>query len=433
MNSTDIQLLLDNPDSMGIVTLPCGEYEGKFFLRKSCTLNGNGAVLWNFSGPILVVDAENVQINNLKIKLTSDNIPVEQQVSVYCRYPDTKFTDTEVNGALLGIYGEDQYWGIPKVLSLGIFKAEQQHAFSMEIYSPVAAEISCNFHDITLSSDLLTEGFNTITITVGKIKSGSIIYGNITVKSAVTRKILLCGEAAEENISERESYILCTVDREAPQNYRKILENLDMVQLASMPEPEPETVEIQLDDVTEPQENNIASEENVLISCGRRIPLSLKKYKLELVHDLSNAKYDIDGYMFMLNSSGRVSENKRMIFFGNDHSGCGSVSYLNAPDKRVMYVDFHCVPNDVTHMVLFFSIYNNSPEAIFGELKNAEVSILCENGVHMHLPLEKGINSKTILALGFERTDGIWEMIPSGRGMIMPLAEICKGYGVNIV
>ena len=431
MDGTDIQHLLDNPDSMGRVTLPEGEFEGKFFIRKSCTVNGSGTVLWNLSGPVLVVDAENVHINNVKVELTHDNIPVEQHISIYCRCHDTKFTDTEVNGALLGIAGEEQYWGIPKILSLGRFKAEQQQSFTMEIYSSTTAEISCGFHDITLSCDTLTEGYNTITLTVGKIKSGSLIYGNILIKSAVTRKIILYGEACGEDVPETSNYMLCTVDREAPQNYREILEKLDFVQLASMPEPEREEVEIPLAEIDEEEkENSTEGEENVLIACGKRIPLSAKKYRLELMH--KNTKMDIDGYMFML-SGGKVSADKRMIFFGNDHSDCGSVSYLNAPDKRAMFVDFRNVPADVTHMVLLFSIYGDNPEEVFSRLEGAEVSILCENGVHMHLPLDKDINCKTILALGFECSEGIWEMIPSGKGMVMPLADICRGYGVTVV
>ena len=79
---TDIQKLLDNPGSSGTVDIPAGEYEGNFIVSKSCTINGNGSVFWNSSGPVLVIAAENVTVNNIKIELTSDNIPYEQMVSV---------------------------------------------------------------------------------------------------------------------------------------------------------------------------------------------------------------------------------------------------------------------------------------------------------------------------------------------------------------
>ncbi len=135
--NTDIQKLLDSPDSSGTVDIPAGEYEGKFIVTKSCTINGNGSVLWNSSGPVLVIAAENVTVNNIKIELTSDNIPYEQMVSVYCKYGDTKFSDVEINGMLLGIKGEEQYWGLPRIVDLGRIPAEREQSFALELYAPI--------------------------------------------------------------------------------------------------------------------------------------------------------------------------------------------------------------------------------------------------------------------------------------------------------
>ncbi len=429
MDSKDVQQLLDNPDSMGRVELPCGEYEGRFIVRKSCVINGNDALLWSNSGPVLVVDAENVKLDNLKIELTNSNLPSEQYISVFSRTNDTKFNDVEVNGAILGIDDEEQYWGMPRVIDLGIFEANKNHAYIIEIYSPVEAEISCNFHDVSLSADMLVQGYNTITVSVGKIRSGSAIYGNIIIKSAVTRSIILCGTAGSES-TYADGAMLYSVDREAPVRHLEMLKNLDLVQLATMPEPELETVEPE----PEQQQEEVVedSEENVIIAQGKRVPIAPRQYKIELAGE-SVLKMDIDAYLFMLGSNGRVSGDKSMIFFGNDHSDCGSVTYLNAPDKRVMYINFRRVPTNVNMMVLLFSIYGNNPTHLFDKLSDGEISILCENGVHMHLPLADNIHTRTLLAVAFERTDGIWEMIPSGKGVGMPLADICESYGVTIV
>ena len=430
MSSKDIQQLLDNPDSLGRVELPRGEFEGRFIVRKSCVINGNDALLWSNSGPVLVIDAENVQIDRLKIELTNSSLPDEQYISVFCRNNDTKFKNVEVNGYVLGIDNEEQYWGLPRIVDIGIFEADKNHAYILEIYSPVEAEISCNFHGISISSDTLVQGYNTITINIGKIRNGSLLYGNIVIKSAVERRIILCGTAGDEN-TYAEGAMLWSVEREAPVRYSEMLKNLDFVQLATMPEPELETVEPEYD---EKEEEPIVeySEENVIIVPGKRLPIAPKQYKLELTGE-SLLKMDIDAYLFMLNSNGRVSGDRSMIFFGNDHSECGSVSYLNAPDKRVMYIDFRRVPSDVSMMVLLFSIYGNNPTHLFDKLSAGEISILCENGVHMHLPLADNIHNRTLLAVAFERTDGIWEMIPSGKGIGLSLEEICRGYGVIIV
>lgn len=430
MDSKGIQQLLDNPDSQGVIELPRGEFEGKFIVRKSCAINGNDSLFWSNSGPVLVVDAENVQIDNLKIELTNSNLPPEQYISVFCRSKDTKLTNVEVNGAVLGIDDEEQYWGVPRIIDLGTFEAEKNHAYIMEIYSPVEAEISCNFHDVSLSADMLVQGYNTITINVGKIRNGSVIYGSIIIKSAVERRIILCGTAGDENTHE-EGAMLYSVNREAPVEYAEMLKNLDYVQLATMPEPELETIEPE----PEEQVEEIAveyDEEDVLIVSGKRVPIAPRQYKIELKGE-SVLNMDIDAYLFMLDSTGRVNGDKSMIFFGNDHSDCGSVTYLNAPDKRVMYIDFKRIPANVSMMVLLFSIYGNNPTHLFDKLSDGEVSILCENGVHMHLPLADNIHQRTLLAVAFERTEGIWEMIPSGKGIGLPLEEICRGYGVTIV
>lgn len=430
MDSKEIQRLLDNPDSVGRVELPRGEFEGRFIVRKSCKINGNGSILWSNSGPVLVVDAENVQLDNLKIELTNSNLPPEQYISVFCCNSDTEFINVEVNGAVLGMEDEEQFWGIPKVIDLGTFEAEKEHAYIIEIYSPVEAEISCNFHGVSLSADTLAQGYNTITLNIGKIRSGSSLYGNIVIKSAVERRIILCGTAGTENTLE-EGAMLYTVDREAPAAHAELLKTLDLVQLATMPEPELEKVEPEPE---EPENEVVESsrEEDVLIYPGKRLPIAPKQYKIEFKGE-SVLRMDIDAYLFMLDSSGRVSGDKGMIFFGNDHSDCGSVTYLNAPDKRVMYVDFRRIPNNVSMMVVLFSIYGKNPTHLFDKISDGEVSILCENGVHMHLPITDNIHQRTLLAVAFERTEGIWEMIPSGKGIGLSLEEICRGYGVTVV
>ncbi len=189
--NTDIQKLLDSPDSSGTVDIPTGEYEGKFIVTKSCTINGNGSVLWNSSGPVLVIAAENVTVNNIKIELTSDNIPYEQMVSVYCKYGDTKFSDVEINGMLLGIKGEEQYWGLPRIVDLGRIPAEREQSFALELYAPIEADIRGELYNVNLSADSLAAGFNTVTLTIGKIRSGSLLYGCIRIRSAVERKIII--------------------------------------------------------------------------------------------------------------------------------------------------------------------------------------------------------------------------------------------------
>ena len=436
--SYDIQTLLDNPDIMGRVNLPSGEFEGRFTVRKSCTINGGGSVLWSAVGPVLIIEAENVIINDLKIELTHDQIPDEQHISVYCCRPDTKFNDVEVNGAVLGIPGEEQYWGIPKMLSLGTLAAERQETFSIEIYSPVNAELICKMHDVSLSRNFLAAGFNTVSLNVGKIRSGSLLYGTIFIKSAagITRNFYISGIIGGEDEPSPENFLLYSADSMAPDKYKKMISELNISRITSMPHPIPETeqVSIKLEEINEQKPEPEQSGDVIEISSGKRVPLAPVPYRIEFLYTAARAKPDIDGYLFMLGSDGKVTGNSGMIFFGNDHSACGSVKYLNATDKRAMFVDLGSVPAGTDHMVMIFSIYGNDPSLLFDAIEDGEISILSVNGVRMRLRLEPHMCCRTILACGFERSDdGVWELIPSGKAVGMPLAEICKSYGITVI
>lgn len=437
MSGIDIQKLLDEPKG-GVVNLPSGEFEGRFFIRKSCTVNGGGALLWNSTGPVLVVEAEVVSVNNLKVELTSDNIPEQQYISVYCRGKNAAFSEVEVNGSVLGVQGEEQYWGFPKMLDLGRLPAERRESFSVEIYSPVEAEIRCGIYAVSLSQDTLSKGYNNITLTVDKIRSGSVIYGNIFITSCVTgitRKIIVSGEVGGTDEPSPQNYMLYSADREAPYAYQKMLDGLDMASLSAMPAPDSERVILTEEELAPNKSESVSNDETdeTEIFSGRRIPLAPRIYRVELRCRGMRMKLDIDAYLFMLNDRGKVRNNNDMVFFGNMKSPCGSVRYENdVGGERAMLVDFRNIPADVNHMTLLFSIYGDKYWQQFSKLIDGEISFLCENGVRMRMKLEKNINCRTILACGFERLDGVWELVPSGKGVAMKLPGICKSYGVIV-
>lgn len=423
MNS--IQRLFDEPVN-GVVRLPAGEYEGSFFIRRSCTVNGGGAVLWSGSGPALVIDSPGVILNNLKLELTNDGIPDVRRISALCRSEDVKFSDVEINGSVVGIPCEEDYWGMPKILDLGLLPEERRHSFSFEVYAPVGAEISCGIYGVTLSCDRLTRGYNTVSVTVDKVRSGSLIYGNIRLKSEATgivRKIIVKGEAGGSDVPASEKYSLYSVDREAPYEYRKALSELDPVYLATAGSQQ-ERVEL-TEEERSPQQTEYAAE-SVKIIGGRRIPLLLRQYRIEVKWKSVSEKLDIDPYLFMLDASGRVKGNSDMVFFGNKKHGGARCA-----DSAVI-IDFGGIPSDVNRMTLLFSIYGGKPGQDFSMLTGGEVSFLCENGVHMRMELEKNIGCRTILACAFERLDGVWELVPSGKGVAIELPDICRSYGVTV-
>ncbi len=439
--SVNIQKIIDDTEVNGIAEIPKGEYEGRLIINKSCTVRGSGSVIWSASGPAVIVNADGVRLENIKTELTSDSLPYDKNVSLYCR-PDTVFSDVEVGGAVIGIPGEEQYWGIPKMLSLGVLPAERDISFLIDVYVPVDCEISCDMYGVSVSPDRLAEGYNSISIKTEKNKSGIILYGNIYITSSVTgilRKIIISGETGSADAPAPVNYLLFSADREAPAAYKEMLTDFDPYAADEQDTSQNEYVQIKDNETSATEEINENGfpdgirEENVYITANTAVPLAPKKYCIELAYSSAKAELDIEGYMFMLGENGRVRKNSAMIFFGNDHSECGSIYYLNNADKRAMVADFGAIPDDVKRMVLFFSIYGDSPTQKFDMLVGGEISILCENGVHMHFMLEKDTGFRTILALGFDKKDGVWELITSGKGVAMPLEDICRSYGVTII
>lgn len=421
----DIQRLFDDTVNK-VVNIPAGEYEGCFFIRRSCTVNGGGAVLWSGSGPALVIDAEGVTVNDLKIELTSDGIPEAGRISVLCRAGDVKFSGVEVNGAAVGIPGEEDYWGIPTLLDLGLLP-EGRHSFSFEVYVPVGTEISCGIYGVTLSCGRLEKGYGTVTVTVDKVRSGSLLYGYICLKSEVTgiiRKIIVRGEVGGGDVPVPQKYLLYSVDREAPYAYRKALSELDLVYLATAGNVQ-ERVELTAEE-REPRHEEYAGE-SVKITGGRRVPLLARQYRIEVKWKSARGKPEIEPYLFMPGEDGKVKSNSGLVFFGNRRHGGARYA------EGAMIIDFGGIPDDVSRMTLLFSVYGGKPGQDFSMLTGGAVSVLCDNGVHMELPLEENIGCRTILACGFERLDGVWELAPSGKGVAMELSDICRSFGVTVL
>ncbi len=443
--SVNIQKMIDGAAENSTITLPEGEFEGSVTINKGCTVEGNNTVLWNISGPVIIAAAENVVLRDLTVGLTGSELPPEKNISVCCHYPDTVFSGVEVNGAVVGIPDEEQYWGIPKIIQLGDIAAGAVNRFAMEFYAPVDAEISCGAYGVRLDRDRLYAGYNSVEITVEGLKNGSVLYGDIIVRSLVSgiiRRIIISGAAADGNGAVTERRTVYSFDRNAPEEYRNLIQGLDISGLTSasgteeaehidIPETE-ETSGVQIEEINESGFGDGIREENIYITSGISVPLVPKKYCINMEYSSSRVGLDIDGYLFMLSASGKVSRNSRMIFFGNDHSDCGSVYYMDHQDKRAMVMDLAMVPDDVVRMVLIFSIYGESPVQTFDKLVNGEISILCENGVHMHLRLDPDLHSRTLLGMGFDKRDGVWEMIPSGKAVSMPIEDICRSYGVRV-
>ncbi len=421
MNNAHIQSLLDSVASYGTCTLPCGEFEGPFVISKPCTVIGDNTTLWSGNESILTVKAAGVVLKNLRIEITNDSLPPHKNISVYSMTHDTVFENVEIIGNLAGISGEENYWGVPKVLNLGRFPSDKRNTFTAILDVPVKTEISAKFYDVTITPTVLNAGRNIVTITADAVRGGSYIYGEILLKSAVTRRIYLSG-SADESLTEcfNDTLIFEASEYNAAVNFNAeddFSENIIY----------PEKI------FNHPNEQTLYApnkSEEYIVKRGQHIPISASNIDVEMVCTAFDFPIDIDTFAFMLDSKGVVKANGRFIFYNNDHSLCGSVKYLNAPDKRVMYANLKNVPKDVMQIDMAFSIYDNAPDVNFSRVKDPAIKICCDDGKTYIFPLAGKLTEKTIVGIELRRKDSEWILSPLGMIYKYGINELCDSYGV---
>lgn len=430
----ELQQLLNKPDAAGEVHLPTGEFEGPFSCNVPCHIIGNNTTLWRSKGAVLNVSAEGVTLENLRVEVTGDSISGKDNAAIFSRQGDTSFINVEVIGSVAGIEGEDNPRGLPKLVDLGVFPAEQVCTWQIKVIASAATEILSLSHDISITPSYIEQGKNTLTITVAPIRSGSYIYGEVLFRSKVTRRAYLSG-SADENISGYEDgRTVFAADEEAYYSAEKFdpseEEFVSDMLFPDEPAPAPRADAMYTPEPIEETPPELHS--LYLINRGMRVNLNGPTAEIELIYDNKDFPMDVDAFAFMADKNGNVTQNDRFVFFGNDHSSCGGVRYLNAPDKKVMYVNFNILPLDVTEIDIAYSIYSNPHGLNFSHLKNPAIQIKLADGQQLIYRLEPPLAVGTLVGIEMSYNNSKWELTP--LGMIYPpgLERLCENYGLKI-
>lgn len=435
MTSIELQKLLNSPDRSGEVHLPQGEFEGPFVIEKPCKVIGNETTLWSGRGAVLTVKASEVSLEHLRAEITNSSLTGPDSIAISSLTGDTAFSDVEIIGGISGIEGEEQPWGVPKNIDLGKIPPERECSFVMELITPAAAELISTFHDISVYPERLEPGENRVTLTVQPIRSGSYIYGELLLRSKVTRRIYLSGVSAEGAAFEDEQTVFkadpSAMAAEAEAMSRAAEEEIIYPDIIDTP---PDSSQMyKPEEVTEePPEEKQELHSLYIIERGMHIMLECAEAEIELVYDNKDFPMDVDAFAFMTDKHGIVTQNDRFVFFGNDRSFCGGVKYLNAPDKKAMYINFNVLPLDIAGIDIAYSIYENPGGLDFSDLKNPAVRINLSDGKTLIYQLEKPLNAGTVVGAAISYTNSRWELSP--LGMIYPkgLADLCGNYGLKI-
>lgn len=402
------------------VKIPHGEYEGNFVISVPCTVHGNGALLMCGKGTALTINAPDVEISDL----LAEHLDPRVGTAICSSCKGTALNNVTVSGKVTGIDGEEGYFGIPTVINIGTFPAEKPCTVRIHIVIPTAARLVSNADGVNIPSPELSAGENIVLIEIEPMKSGTILYGELSLETGVNRRIYISGEAVsnaygfEDGALVYEAEPAPTEDETIEQGVIYPDEDGDEEPLLS---PMPYD-----DEKTKPHEL-------LIIERGMLVKADSPSAQIELLYDNKDFPMEVDAFAFMANDEGTVTQNDRFVFFGNDHSVGGGVKLLNAPDKKVFHINFDLIPQDVAEIDIAYSIYSNPLNLNFSDLSNPAVSIMLADGTNYIFMLPKPLNVGTIVGIELIRSEDGFRISP--LGMIYPrgLEDLCSNYGLNIL
>lgn len=170
---------------------------GTLTITRPCIIDGKGATIFASSAPVVLIQAANVRLRNLRICVKNG-----QGVAISTKFRDTKLENVEVNGVLEGFTNENPSFILPTSIFLGSFKSGKPvppNTFLEEIRSPARVTLESNIYGVDIHPQTLNSGKNKLCITVNDVDDGTSIHGYIKVKSAeVTRRIWIFGEGKND-------------------------------------------------------------------------------------------------------------------------------------------------------------------------------------------------------------------------------------------
>lgn len=421
VNATELQKRLDSVELNGEVRIPHGEYEGNFTVSVPCTIYGNGALLLCGRGTALTINAPDVEINDL----LAEHLDPRTGTAVCSSCKGTALNNVIVSGKVTGIDGEEGYFGIPTVINVGVFPADKGCTVRILVMLPTAARLVSEASGVTIPEPELSAGENTVLIEIEPMKSGTLLYGELSFETGVKRRIYISGEAAENAYGFEDGALVFEAE---PAPTDEEVSEQGMI----YPEEEEEDIEAALL-APMPYDDEKKPHELLIIERGMLVKADSPSAQIELLYDNKDFPMEVDAFAFLTNEEGTVTQNDRFVFFGNDHSIGGGVKLLNAPDKKVFHINFDMIPHDVAEIDIAYSIYNNPLNLNFSDLSNPAVSITLEDGTNYIFMLPKPLDVGTVVGIELIRSEDGFRISP--LGMIYPrgLEDLCRNYGLNIL
>ena len=462
-----------------------GEYEGPLVIKHSCTVDGHGATLWSKLKPVLLIEADNVTVKNLRVEFigefTSNSWGAVRTSSLY-----VQLENIEVYGGLseaylrtdmslpesfhledLEVYKRFDYFTIglhfPRTIDLGTFAAGEKNEFLIKL-----DEIHYNYRIISsiyglkIEPQVLSKENTELKLTVEPIRDGNILYGELmlemekalglsTKPSKILHRIYVLGRAQNGAAIKTLSKV-----QTAPPNPQ-----LNTPQFPKQIQAEKKSIPVS-NPVQSKKKNHFPDTSSIfqLIQStysifqiirsntkGKFIPDSNKVEKgqkisapnsenIRVAFRAANLSDNIaiDAYAFCLGENKKVQRDTDLIFFNNPRHESLGVSLDSKKNTTGIRLNLKVIPVEIQSVVIFFSIYDegNRSENNFCNLSSPEVVVLANENIFCEFPLQL-TEEKIFKALEIYREKGDWKMNFIGLSSEKDFAKICEFYGVTVL
>ncbi|TGE34406.1 TerD family protein [Desulfosporosinus sp. Sb-LF] len=153
--------------------------------------------------------------------------------------------------------------------------------------------------------------------------------------------------------------------------------------------------------------------------------------------------FDLDSAAFMLNTEGKVVNDKDFVFYNNSTSSDGSVlhtgdnrSGAGEGDDEQIKVDLSTVPSSIAKISFGITIHEaRERNQNFGQVSNAYVRVLNEASGEeiIRYDLGEDFSVETAVVVGeLYRNNTEWKFNAIGSGYQNGLAGLCKDFGLDV-
>lgn len=432
----------------GTAVLPAGEFEGPVIIGRAMRLTGSNTTVWARHGSVIDVQTPGVSLEGLRVEITEGD-PSETAISA--KYP-VNVSNVEVLGTVSGFGCEDGTVEIPRTLALGELSPQEDNTFRMTVDIPAEAEIVCTQGGVRFSPEKLPAGRSEVCITVAAPGTPGLIYTEVLLVSGFRRRIYLSGRftAGAPAVRDKVLFTAGEVRRSAPVQAEAAPAPVGVpgsvpafgsggeaaalnVQESSgsvLPGGIARNIPVQDEDVpagTVTADNTAAQ----VLRRGQRLPLSKVGSNFSMyLTGVKLGDVDIDPYVFMLDENEKSIGDGGLVFFGNERSPDGAVSY-DSEDGHIT-VDTQKLSPAVKRIVAAYSVYSGDSRKNFSRVKDPILSLYVQGRECVSFPIDGLTNEITIVAMEMYIYKGEWRISAVGSGYRDGLVKLCNRFGIEV-